>query len=104
MNSRGRINCLAKVVWRVVHSRLQRGLPPRSRQSGASGGRGAVLYPWSPLFIALRALVPSGLACVLARPPYGEAQPALWAARWAKSPDEAAGSYQLSAAEGVRHG
>jgi hypothetical protein len=43
MNSRGRINCLAKVVWRVVHSRLQRGLPPRSRQSGASGGRGVVL-------------------------------------------------------------
>jgi hypothetical protein len=37
----------------------------------------------------LRALVPSGLACVLARPPYGEAQTAIWAARRAKMPDAA---------------
>jgi hypothetical protein len=47
-------------------------------------------HPGSPLFIfALRALVPSGLACVLARPPYGEAQTAIWAARRAKLPDAA---------------
>jgi hypothetical protein len=43
----------------------------------------------SPPLFALRALVPSGLACVLARPPYGEAQTAIWAARWAKLPDGA---------------
>jgi hypothetical protein len=43
MNSRGR-PVLAKVVWRVVHPRLQRGLPPRSRQSGASGGRGVLSH------------------------------------------------------------
>ena len=40
--------------------------------------------------LLLRALVPFGLACVLARPPYhGEAQTAIWAARWAKLPDAA---------------
>jgi hypothetical protein len=38
MNSRGRINCLAKVVWRVVHSRLQRPRVPDKVAPAAAVG------------------------------------------------------------------
>src|ERR1700682_5023284 len=87
MNSRGRINCPSESCLAGCSSRLQRGLPPRSRQRGVSGG--PVATTRVAAFIGLRALVPSGLACVLARPPYGEAQTAIWAPRWAKLPDGA---------------
>ena len=86
MNLRGQFDALrSKGPAGYVHSQLHRDLPSRS-------GRKWLRRSWekqhlgSPPFIALRALVPSGLACVLARPPYGEAQTAIWAARWAKLP------------------
>jgi hypothetical protein len=74
---------------RFVHfPALQSVLPALRTQRLAAAVR-LDLYSWSPPFIALRALVPSGLACVLARPLYDEAQTAIWVARWAKLPKAA---------------
>ena len=89
MNSRGRINCPSEScpAGRFIPS-SRRGLPLRLPDE--SGWRRPLWQqPGSPPFIALRTLVHSGLACVLARPPYDEAQTAIWAARWAKLPNAA---------------
>jgi hypothetical protein len=89
MNSRGRINCPSESCPAGLFiPSSRRGLPLRLPDESGSGG------PVNPsgvaaFFIALRALVPSGLACALARPPYGEARTAIWASRWAKLPDAA---------------
>ena len=44
---------LAKVVWRVVHSRLRRGLPPRDQTKWPAAVLGRQ-RPGPPPFIALR--------------------------------------------------
>jgi hypothetical protein len=82
----GGVMAFALLSGRLFIPALQSALPAlRTKRLAAALGRMAT--PGSPPLFALRALVPSGLACVLARPPYGEAQTAIWAVRWAKLPD-----------------
>jgi hypothetical protein len=89
MNSRGRINCPSESCLAGCSFPTPAWSAPAFHTKWRQRRPWGCPFPWSPPFIALRALVPSGLACVLARPLYDEAQTAIWVARWAKLPKAA---------------